>query len=87
MSHAVIHHRHRDTRGQISHRHGHVHIGTLRKIYGRSFATRLSPNTTLYELLELFGPESLTELHLKMLHQDFDNGLLERKLRRVTARK
>jgi hypothetical protein len=74
-------------RGQVSHRHGHVHVGTLRKIYGRSFATDISPNTTLYELLELLGPHSLSELHLKMLQQDFDDGLLERKIRKVTARK
>jgi hypothetical protein len=87
MSHAALHHRHLDTRGQISHRHGHIHIGTLRKIYGRSFATSLSPSSTLYEVLELYGAGSLTELHLKMLQQDFDDGLLERKIRKVTVRK
>jgi hypothetical protein len=87
MSHAVLHHRLRDMGGQISQRYRHVQIGTLRKIYGRSFATRLLPNTTLYELLELCGPHSLTELHLKMLQQDFDDGLLERKIRKVMGRK
>ncbi len=40
----------------------------------------------LYEVLELLGPQSLSELHLKMLQQDFDDGLLERKIRKITGR-
>jgi hypothetical protein len=83
MTHAVLHHRRqRDQSGQLSHKHGHVQIGALRRIYGPSFATTLSPATTLYEVLELFGPHSLSELHLKMLQQDFDDGLLERKIKK-----
>jgi hypothetical protein len=87
MTHVVLHHRRRDQNGQLSHKHGHVQIGALRRIYGPSFATNLSPATTLYEVLELLGPRSLSELHLKMLQQDFDDGLLERKIKKVTARR
>jgi hypothetical protein len=87
MSHALVDHRHRERGGEISHRHGHIQIATLRKIYGRWFATDLSPNTTLYEALELFGPRSISELHLKMVQQDFADGLLERKIRKITGRR
>jgi hypothetical protein len=79
--------KHLDTRGQISHKHGNVHVGTMRRIYGHSFAAGLAPNTTLYEVLELFGPNALGEMHLKMLEQDYADGLLERKIRKVICSK
>jgi hypothetical protein len=88
MGQAVLqHHRHRDKNGQISHRHGSVHLGTLRRIYGRGFAASLSPDTTLYELLGLIGPNSLSEMHLKMLQQDYDDGLLARKIGKVFGKR
>ncbi|MBV9066123.1 MAG: hypothetical protein JO004_10210 [Methylobacteriaceae bacterium] len=79
--------KHRDTLGQISHRHGNVHVGTMRRMYGHSFAAGLPAETTLYEVLELSGPNSVSEMHLKMLEQDYADGLLERKLRKVTAKR
>jgi hypothetical protein len=88
MGQAVLqHHRHRDKNGQISHRHGSVHLGTLRRIYGRGFAASLSPDTTLYEILELPGSHNVSDLHLAMLQQDYDDGLLERKVNKVICRK
>ena len=88
MRHAFLHHpRHREKSGPISHRHGNLRVGTLRKIYGHSFAAGQSPDTTLYELLELPGSHNVSDLHLAMLQQDYDDGLLERKVKKVICRK
>jgi hypothetical protein len=88
MTHAVLHHaRHRDKSGPITHRHGNLRVGSLRKIYGHSFAGGQSPDTTLYELLELPGSHTVSDLHLTMLQQDYDDGLLERKVKKVICRK
>ena len=88
MRQAVLHrHRHLDINGQISHRHGSVHIGTLRRIYGQAFAAGHAPDTTLYELLELSGPHTLREMYLKMLQQDYDDGSLARKIGKVFGKR
>jgi hypothetical protein len=71
----------------MSHRYGSVYIGTLRKIYGQAFAAGHAPDTTLYELLELNGPYTLSEMHLKMLQQDYQDGLLARKIAKVVGRR
>ena len=64
MRHAVLHHpRYREKSGPISHRHGDLRVGTLRKIYGHSFAAGQSLDTTLYELLELPGSHNVSDLH------------------------
>jgi hypothetical protein len=76
-------HRQRNKNSQISHKHGSATIGLLRKVYGQSFASGLSPTTTLYEALELFGPNAVSELHLKMIQQDYDDGSLQRKIKKV----
>jgi len=62
-------------------------VGTLRKIYGHSFAAGQSPDTTLYELLEVSGSHTVSDLHVAMLQQDNDDGLLERKVKKVLCRK
>jgi hypothetical protein len=88
MKQAVLRrHGHRDLNGEISHKHGSVHIGTLRKIYGQAFAAGHAPDTTLYELLELNGPYTLSEMHLKMLQQDYQDGSLARKIAKVFGRR
>ena len=88
MRQAVLrHHRHRDPTGEISHRHGAVHVGTLRKIYGQGFAAGHASDVTLYELLELSGPYTLSEIHLKMLQQDYEDGSLARKIAKVFGRR
>jgi len=66
---------------------GSVHVGTLRKIYGQAFAAGHGPDATLYELLELKGPYTLSEMHLKMLQQDYEDGSLPRKLAKVFGRR
>ena len=80
-------HSHRDLNGEISHKHGSVHVGTLRKIYGQAFAAGHGPDATLYELLELNGPYTLSEMHLKMLQQDYEDGSLPRKLAKVFGKR
>jgi hypothetical protein len=60
-----------------------LRVGTLRKIYGQSLAASQSPDTTLHELLELPGASALSEMHLQMLQQNYDDGLLERKIKKV----
>ena len=88
MTHAILHRpRPREKSGPISHRHGNLRVGTLRKIYGHSFAAGQPPDTTLYELLELPGSHSVSDLHLAMLQQDYDDGFLERKVKKVICRK
>ena len=88
MRQAVLRrHRHRDQNGEISHRHGAVRVGTLRKIYGQAFAAGHGPDITLYELLELNGPYTLSEMHLKMLQQDHEDSSLTWKLAKVVGRR
>ena len=88
MTHAVLDDpRRRKRSGHISDRHGNLRVGSLRKIYGQSFADGLSPDTTLYELLELPGSHVVNDLHMAMLQQDYDDGLLERKIKKVICRK
>jgi hypothetical protein len=58
----------------------------LRKIYGHSFPAGQSPHT-LYELLEMSGSHTVSDLHVAMLQQDYDDGLLERKVKKVLCRK
>jgi hypothetical protein len=43
--------RHRDKNGEISHRHGNTLVGTLRKVYGPSFAAEQSETAKLSEIL------------------------------------
>jgi hypothetical protein len=48
MMNAVFHRpRRREKSGPISHRHGNLRVGTLRKIYRHSFAAGQPPDTTL----------------------------------------
>jgi hypothetical protein len=42
--------RHRNKDGEISHKHGNTLIGTLRKIYGQSFAAGYSETEKLSEV-------------------------------------
>jgi hypothetical protein len=43
MIYVVLHHeRRRDKGGYVSHRHGNLRVGTLRKMYGQSFDNRLT---------------------------------------------
>jgi hypothetical protein len=53
--------RHRDKNGEISRKHGNTLVGTLRKIYGSSFAQGQSDEAKLSDVLaELNEPSLLT---------------------------
>ena len=59
----------------------------MRKIYGQAFAVVHASDVTLYELLEMNGPYTLSEMHLKMLQQDYEDGSLARKIAKVFGRR
>jgi len=52
MSKAGLDNRHRNHDGEISHKHGNTLIGTLRKIYGQSFAAGYPATEKLSEVLD-----------------------------------
>jgi len=68
--------RHRDKNGEIGRKHGNTKIGTLRRIYGRSFAAESPDDKELKEVLLTMDEPSLT----KLIH-DHEHGELDRKLR------
>jgi len=53
--------RHRDTTGQINHKHGNTRVGTLRKTYGADFAAGRRSDMKLENLLKETGAKSLTD--------------------------
>jgi hypothetical protein len=53
---------------------------------GHSFAAGQWTYTALYELLELPGSHNVSDLHIARLQQDYDDGLLECKVK-VLCRK
>lgn len=67
--------RHRDKDGAISKKHGNTLPGTLRKIYGRSFAAGYPDTTALSEVLH-----QLNETSLSQLRRDHDTGHLAHKI-------
>jgi len=87
MTHSVLHHPRRRAKAGIS------VTGTAICAWEacvRFTANRLqgqSPDTTLYELLELPESHVVSDLHMAMLQQDYDDVLLERKIKKVICRK
>jgi hypothetical protein len=67
--------RHRNHDGEISHKHGNTLIGTLRKIYGQSFAAGYPATEKLSEVLL-----QLNETSLSQLRRDHETGHLEHKI-------
>jgi len=66
MKDPLLHGRHRDANGEISHKRGDTRIGTLRETYGEGFAAGHHPAMKLSTLLEHERCRSLTEyLHKK----------------------
>jgi hypothetical protein len=70
--------RHRNHDGEISRKHGNTLIGTLRKIYGQSFAAGHPETKTLSEVLL-----QLNETSLSQLRRDHETGHLKQKIARV----
>jgi hypothetical protein len=75
MSKAGLDHRHRNKDGEIGHKHGNTLIGTLRKIYGQSFAAGYPGAAKLSEVLL-----QLNETSLSQLRRDYETGHLEHKI-------
>jgi hypothetical protein len=75
MSKAGLDNRHRNHDGEISHKHGSTLIGTLRKIYGQSFAAGYPATEKLGEVLL-----QLNETSLSQLRRDYETGHLEHKI-------
>jgi hypothetical protein len=67
--------RHRNTDGAIGKKHGNTLVGTLRKIYGQSFAAGHPQTATLNEVLL-----QLNETSLSQLRRDHETGHLEKKI-------
>jgi hypothetical protein len=75
MSKAGLDHRHRNTDGEISSKHGNTVIRTLRKLYGKSFAAGYAETEKLSEILL-----KLNETSLSQLRRDHETGHLDRKI-------
>jgi hypothetical protein len=75
MNKAGLDNRHRDKDGEISHKHGNTLLGTLRKIYGRSFAAGYPDTEKLSGILH-----QLNETSLSQLRRDHQTGHLEHKI-------
>jgi hypothetical protein len=67
--------RHRDHSGEISKKHGNTLVGTLRKIYGKTFAAGHADDATLSTVLA-----KLNETSLSQLVHDHKNAHLGKKI-------
>ena len=70
--------RHRDKNGEISRKHGNTLVGTLRRIYGPSFAAGKLKYAKLSDVLAKLHETSLTQLV-----KDHESGELEEKVRKA----
>jgi hypothetical protein len=70
--------RHRDKNGEISKKHGNTLVGTLRKIYGSTFAAGQPGNAQLSDVLG-----DLNETSLSQLIHDHKNGKLDHKIKKA----
>jgi hypothetical protein len=79
MSKAGLDNRHRNKDGEISHKHGHTLIRTLRKVYGQSFAAGYPETEKQSEVLL-----QLNETSLSQLRRDHETEHLEHKIAHVS---
>jgi hypothetical protein len=70
--------RHRDRNGEISRTHGNTLVGTLRKIYGATFAAGEPDSAKLQDVLAELHETSLTRLV-----EDHAAGNLDGKVRQA----
>jgi hypothetical protein len=80
MKEAGLDGRHRDTDGTISKKHGNTLVGTLRKIYGQTFAAGHPATATLSEVLL-----KLNETSLSQLRRDHETGHLDKKISKTSV--
>ena len=71
----TIDNRYRDKNGEIGKKHGNTLVGTLRKVYGKTFAAGQADAATLNDVLQ-----SLNETALGQLVHDQKNGHLSKKI-------
>lgn len=71
--------RHRNHDDKIGHKHGNTLLGTLRKIYGKTFAAGYADNAKLSEVLL-----KLNETSLSQLRRDHDTGHLDKKITKAS---
>ena len=74
-----IDNRHRNHDGEISHKHGSILIGTLRKIYGQGFAAGYPANEQLSAVLL-----QLNETSLSQLRRDYETGHLDHRIAKAS---
>ena len=79
MSKAGLDNRHRNHDSEVSHKHGTTLVGTLRKIYGQSFAAGYPATEKLSEILL-----HLNETSLSQLRCDYETGHLDHKITKVS---
>ena len=72
--------RHRSKDIEITNKHGEVVLGTLRKIYGKTFAAGLSDDAKLAEVILKLNTTSLAQLQ-----RDHDTGHLNKKIVKAVA--
>jgi hypothetical protein len=60
-----LHNRCRDNSGEIRHKNGATHVGTLRQIYGDNFASGARSDMKLDTLLHRAGAKSLSQFLTK----------------------
>ena len=74
-----IDHRHRNHDGEISHKHGNILIGTLRKVYGQGFAAGYPATEKLSEVLLQLNATSLSQLR-----RDYETGHLDHRIAKAS---
>ena len=79
MSKAGLGNRHLNHDPEINHKHGTTLVGTLRKIYGQSFAAGYPATEKLSEILL-----HLNETSLSQLRRDYETGHLDHKITKVS---
>jgi hypothetical protein len=79
MSKAGLDNRHPSKVGEISYKHGNTLIGTLRKVYGQSFAAGYPDAEKLSEVLLQLNQTSLSQLR-----RDYETGHLEHKIAKAS---
>jgi hypothetical protein len=79
MKEHALDNRHRDKDGEIGKKHGNALVGTLRKIYGRSFAAGYPDATQLSDVLL-----QLNETSLSQLRRDHGTGHLDHKIKQAS---
>ena len=78
MSKAGLDNRHRNHDGEISHKHGNILVGALRKIYGQGFAAGYPETAQLSEVMP-----QLNETSLSQLRRDHETHHLKHKIAHV----